>query len=124
MKASSQRRFRVIWAFTGIMLASWAVCFWPARLLRGQAGVWWMSLAAICCLVPGWIIVFLSRLAIFPNDLAELLTQTLLRLGLIGAAALLVRQLYPAVGVVDFYGWLTGFYILALVAETILARRS
>jgi hypothetical protein len=111
----------VIW-LTIVVTAGWVICFWPAKLLRGEAGVGWMSLAAICCLVPGWIVVFLSRLAIFPNDLAAMLFQTLLRLGLVGAVALAVSQWRPELGIADFYGWLIGFYLLALAAETKLSR--
>lgn len=79
-----------------------------------------MTLAAICCLIPGWIVVFISRLAIFRHDLAAMLVQTLLRLGLVGAVALFVVAQYPKVGIADFYGWLIGFYLLALAAETVL----
>jgi len=81
-----------------------------------------MTLAAICCLVPGWIVVFLTRLAIFRDDLVAMVVQTLLRLGLVSAVALIVVVQRPEVGVSDFYGWLIGFYLLALAAETVLNR--
>lgn len=81
-----------------------------------------MTLAAFCCLVPGWIVVFLSRLAIFRNDLAAMLVQTLLRLGCVSGVALIVVILRPEIGIADFFGWLIGFYLLALAAETILNR--
>ena len=107
---------------TFFVAVGWVLCFWPARMLRGHSGILWMTLAAICCLVPGWIVVFLSRLAIFRNDLMAMLVQTFLRLGLVGAAALGVVVWRPEIGVADFYGWLIGFYLLALAAETILSR--
>ncbi len=110
----------VVW-LTIVMTFGWVICFWPAKLLRGQSGVGWMSLAAICCLFPGWIIVFLSRLAIFRDPLVAMLIQTLLRLGLVGVVALVVSQWRPDVGITEFYGWLIGFYLLALAAETRLS---
>ncbi len=102
---------------TLVMAAGWAVCFWPARSLGGGSGVLWMSIAAICCLVPGWLVVFLSRLAIFSNDLNVLLAQTMLRMFSVAVAALMVKELRPELGVVDFFGWLIGFYLLALATE-------
>lgn len=110
-----------VW-LTFAMAVGWAVSFWPARILHGHSGVSWMTLAAICCLVPGWIVVFLSRLAIFRNDFLAMVVQTLLRLGLVGAVALAVVIRRPEIGVSEFYGWLVGFYLLALATETALNR--
>ncbi len=81
-----------------------------------------MTLAAFCCLVPGWIVVFLFRLATFRNDLVAMVIQTLLRLGIVGAVALVVVVQCPKIGVSEFYGWLIGFYLLALATETMLNR--
>ena len=111
-----------VW-LTAVMGIGWVLCFWPARLLNGESGVWWMTLAAVCCLVPGWIVVFLSGLAIFPNDLAAMLVQTMLRGGIVGAVAVSVKLLRPDVGVTVFFGWLIGFYLLALATEVVLLRR-
>ena len=108
---------------TAVMGIGWVLCFWPARLLIGESGVWWMTLAAVCCLVPGWIVVFLSGLAIFPNDLAAMLVQTMLRVGVVSTVAVSVKVLRPEVGVADFFGWLIGFYMLALATEVVLLRR-
>ncbi|MEZ6058738.1 MAG: hypothetical protein R3C19_00080 [Planctomycetaceae bacterium] len=76
-----------------------------------------MSIAAICCLVPGWLVVFLSRLAIFSNDLNALLVQSMVRMFSVATAALVVKELRPDLGVADFFGWLIGFYLLALATE-------
>ena len=108
---------------TVVMVIGWVLCFWPARLLDGESGVWWMTLAAVCCLVPGWIVVFLSGLAIFPNDLAAMLVQTMLRVGVVSTVAVSVKKLRPDVGVSEFFGWLIGFYLLALATEVVLFRR-
>lgn len=91
--------------------------------MNGQAGVFWMSIAAICCLVPGWIVVFLSGLAIFPNDLTVMVVQTMVRMFTIGGAAVILKKLKPEIGFADFYGWLVGFYLLAMAVEVWVLRR-
>ena len=105
---------------TVVLTIGWAICFWPARLLNPETGVLWMTIAAICCLIPGWVVVFLSGLAIFPNELAAMLVQTMVRMSSVAGAAVVVRKLYPHIGVADFFGWLIGFYLLALTIEVTL----
>ena len=82
-----------------------------------------MSLAAIAVLVPGWIVVFLSGIAILRNDLAAALIQTMIRLLTVAGTAVIVRILRPELGIVDFFGWLIGFYLLALAVEVALLKR-
>lgn len=76
-----------------------------------------MSVAAISCLLPGWIVVFLSRLAIFRNELVGWLVSTFVRLGCVAGTALVVKFLRPGFGLIDFFGWLCGFYFLTLALE-------
>lgn len=109
---------------TFFVALGWAVCFWPARALRGSLGVWWMSVAAIAVLVPGWIVVSLSGVAILRNDLVAMLVQTMIRLLVVAATAVVIRKIRPELGIVDFFGWLVGFYLLALVVEVVLLRRN
>ena len=101
----------------------WAVCFWPARMIDAESGVWWMSIAAVSCLVPGWIVVFLSGLAIFPNDLAAMMVQSMIRLFSVGSVAVVIRKLQPEFGIRDFFGWLIGFYLLSLAVEVWVLRK-
>ena len=91
--------------------------------MNGEAGVWWMSIAAICCLVPGWIVVFLGTLDIFPSDLGAMLVQTSVRLAIVGGVAVIIRKQKPELGVADFFGWLIGFYLLALAVEVWMLRQ-
>ncbi len=81
-----------------------------------------MSVAAVCCLVPGWLVVLLSRLSLFSNDLAAMLAQMAVRLTFVGTAALVVRNAHPEFGPLDFSGWLVAFYLLALFVEVWLIR--
>ena len=108
---------------TVAIVAGWAVCFWPARTMDAESGVFWMSIAAICCLVPGWIVVFLSGLAIFPNDLAAMMVQSMIRLFSVGSVAVVIRKLKPEFGIRDFFGWLIGFYLLSLAVEVWILRQ-
>ena len=109
---------------TVAMAVGWAVCFWPARMLRGESGVWWMTIAAICCLIPGWIVVFLSMVAIVRNEFTAMAIQMLVRLFMVASVALVVRKFRPELGFVDFFGWLVGFYLLALVTEVVVLRKN
>ena len=109
---------------TMVVAVGWAVCFLPARMLRGQSGVWWMTIAAICCLIPGWIVVFLSMVAIVRNEFTAMAIQMLVRLFTVASVALVVRRFRPELGFVDFFGWLVGFYLLALVTEVVVLRKN
>lgn len=119
-----QRQLRAALWLTLIIAIGWIVCFWPARMLRGQDGVFWMTVAAVCCLIPGWIVVFISALSVFPNDLSAMMVQMLVRLGVVGGTAVIVKRMRPELGPVDFFGWLVGFYCLALAAEVVLLKDS
>ena len=108
---------------TFFVALGWVLCFWPARMLRGEAGVWWMSLAAIAVLVPGWIVVFLSSAAILRNELSAMLVQTMIRLFSVAGTAVAVKKLRPDLGIIDFFGWLIAFYLLALAVEVTLLKQ-
>ena len=82
-----------------------------------------MSLAAIAVLVPGWIVVFLSGAAILRNHLAAMLVQTMIRLFSVAGTSVAVKKLRPDLGIVDFFGWLIAFYLLALAVEVTLLKR-
>lgn len=81
-----------------------------------------MSIAAICCLVPGWIVVLLERLAIFRGDVKLMLGQIFVRFMSVMITAVVVKFFRPEIGFADFYGWLVLFYLLAMVFEVILLR--
>lgn len=124
MTESSMKKGLVSAFWLTIVLAvGWCVCFFPARWLRGESGIWWMTIAAICCLIPGWIVVFLSMVAIVRDELSAMLIQTMVRLFTVAGVALAVRKFRPELGFVDFFGWLVGFYLLALFVEVKLLKR-
>lgn len=82
-----------------------------------------MSLAAVSCLVPGWIVVFLTGVSVLRNELSAMMVQTMVRLLTVASLAVVLRKLRPELGFADFYGWLVLFYLLALCVEVVLFRR-
>ena len=122
-ESSFKKGFASAFWLTLIFAIGWVVCFLPARWLRGTPGVWWMTIAAICCLVPGWIVVFLSVFAIVRSELSAMLIQTMVRLFTVSLVAISVRKLKPELGFWDFFGWLLVFYLLTLVFEVVLLKR-
>ncbi|MCH2200734.1 MAG: hypothetical protein MK102_02085, partial [Fuerstiella sp.] len=82
-----------------------------------------MSIAAGTCLGPGWLVVLLSGLTVLWNDLSVMLVHTMVRLMSVAIVAIVVRKTHPELGFVDFFGWLIGFYLLALVTEVWLLYR-
>jgi hypothetical protein len=115
--------FRQALFLTVVVTVGWIVCFWPARIFGGDSGVLWMSIAAGACLGPGWFVVFLSGLAVLSSDLSVMLVQTMVRLMSVSVVALIVKKTRPELGFVVFFGWLVGFYLLALVTEVCLLFR-
>ena len=109
---------------TVAIAVGWILASWPARLMSDGYGVIWMSVAAVTCLVPGWIVLALSFVSVFANDLSAMVVQSMVRLGSVALVALLVRKQRPDLGFADFFGWLVGFYLLALLTEVLLLRRS
>lgn len=52
-----------------------------------------------------------------------MLVQSMVRLGCVAVVAVIVRKQWPDLGIADFFGWLIGFYLLALLVEVLLLRR-
>ncbi|APZ91898.1 hypothetical protein [Fuerstiella marisgermanici] len=108
---------------TVVIAVGWLLAFWPARLLRPDDGVLWMTIAALSCLVPGWLIVLLEKLSTFQNDMKLILGQMSIRFASVAVAAVLVKVFRPDLGLVGFYGWLIGFYMLSMIVEVFLLRK-
>lgn len=111
---------KACFTLTACVAAAWVLCFWPARILNGNAGVQWMTIAAFCCLIPGWVVVFLGTLDIFPNELAAMLVQMTVRTSVVGAAIVIVKRKHPEFEPDMFLWWIAAFYVVALFAEAAL----
>ena len=62
--------------------------------------------------------------AIVRNEFTAMAVQMLVRLFTVASVALVVRRFRPELGFVDFFGWLVGFYLLALVTEVVVLRKN
>lgn len=120
--ATPEQRPRLFLLLPLSVLAGWAVCFWPAKLLRPEEGVFWMSVAAGCCLLCGMIVILVPLVVRAQNDLAIFLIQMMIRFGSLAGVALYVRSHWPRLGVLDFFGWLILFYLLTLLLEVKFSR--
>ena len=108
---------------TVVITVGWMLCVWPAREFGGGSGILWMSVATAVCLAPGWIVAFVPRAMIFSSDVSVVLVQTMVRLTSVSVVAVAVKKFRPELGFVDFFGWLVGFYFLALLTEVWLLFR-
>ena len=70
--------------------------------------------------MPGWIVVFISRLGIFTDNLVVSLIQMSVRLVCVVSAAVVVKSGWPLLRAGDFFGWLVGFYVMTMLLEVIL----
>ncbi len=52
-----------------------------------------------------------------------MLAQTMVRLMSVSVVAIVVKKTRPELGFAGFYGWLVGFYLLALLTEVWLMFR-
>ena len=62
--------------------------------------------------------------AIVRNEFTAMAIQMLVRMLAVASVALVVRKFRPELGFVDFFGWLVGFYLLALVAEVVVLKKN
>ena len=108
---------------TVIFGVAWCICFWPARMLRPEEGVWWMSVACLVSLIPGWLIIVLECLPWFRGSLNKLIFgQMSIRFLFVLAACAGIRIIQPQLGLMDFYLWLLIYYLVAMVVEVMLLR--
>jgi len=104
-------------------LALWVLAVGPANMLAGVRGIQGMTIAAVLCLVPGWLVFwFVSRYGVSQTRAVALLAGTGLRL-LFVLAGVLVMQTWQRWGMTDFLVWLGLFYFTTLAIETFLVVR-
>lgn len=103
---------------------AWSVCFWPARTLRPEEGVWWMTVACLISLIPGWGIVLIEFLPWFRGSLNKLIVgQMSVRFLSVLVACAVIKIMRPQLGLVDFYLWLLIYYLVAMVVEVMFLRQ-
>ena len=111
---------RSLWLAAGVTVL-WLLLAGPAYWLAGTAGVEGLSIAALLCLLPGWLVFALGTLyGVANNQAATVLSGTVLRLLFVLFGALAVRNLRPDLQFREFFVWLLVFYMATLLLETLL----
>lgn len=91
----------------------------PALLLAGWAGLQGLGLSAIVCLIPGLVTVGLVSSVKHPATRIWLTVGGMMvRMLFVLVVALVVHQVRPQLGLLEFYIWLLVFYNVLLLAET------
>ena len=103
-------------------LVLWVLLLIPAWSLAGVPGLEGLSYAAVLCLVPGWLTIWMSRHVGAPSQLTALLVLagTAFRLLFVLCGTLLVRATRSQLGFREFLVWLIVFYLVTLLVETLL----
>lgn len=104
--------------------AVWLVLAGPVALWLGPVGLEGLSYAALLCLVPGWLVFWVTcRYRVPSIHAAVVLLGTGFRLAFVLLGLLAVRSVRPQLGFQEFQLWLIVFYLAALAVETLLVAR-
>lgn len=123
MKTPSALRASV-WLSAAVVVL-WLVLAGPAWWLAGRSGIEGLSYSAVLCLVPGWLVFFLSsRYRVAGTRIQVILIATTVRLLFVAAGTLVVLQVRPELRLREFLVWIIVFYLATLVAETALLLKS
>ena len=113
-----------VW-LSAAVVALWLVLAGPAWWLAGRSGIEGLSYSAVLCLVPGWLVFFLSsRYRVADTRVQVILIATTVRLLFVAAGTLVVLQVRPELRLREFLVWIIVFYLATLVAETALLLKS
>lgn len=97
---------------------------WPAWWLAGPAGLAGMTIAALLCMVPGWLVFFLvPRYRVGNSQVSQVLLGTTLRMVFVVFGTLVVQNVRPGWQFREFLVWVIVFYLATLAAETALLMK-
>ena len=107
----------------GLLTASlaglWLLLSAPAWWIAGWAGLEGLTIAAVLCLVPGWLVFLLASGYGFANFQAvAVLGGMTLRMLFVLAGTLIVLSTRSHLRLKEFVIWLLVFYLAALAVET------
>lgn len=103
----------------------WCVLVAPAYLVAGTAAVVGLSAAVLLCFLPGVAVLGLQTGPLAGQQpMTGLLLGMGLRMAVVLAAVLAVRQALPGLPATVFLAWLVPAYLVALTVETRLALAS
>jgi len=102
----------------------WLLLAGPAYFVAGTAGLEGLSIAALLCLIPGWIVLFLEAYVAGGNSPSLLiLSGTVLRLLFVLVGTLVMQSVHQHLQFREFTAWLLVFYLATLLVETLLVLK-
>ena len=120
MNAAIQRSL----ILTGFTVGFWLLLAAPAMWAAGSAGLEGLTIAAVICLVPGWLVFLFASGYGSPNSQAvAVLGGMLLRMVFVLVGTVVVYSMRPDLRLREFYVWLLVFYLATLAVETALILR-
>jgi hypothetical protein len=125
-RSTAQTPIQMAWtrcAWLGLATALlWLVLLAPAWFLGGRDGLVGVSVAAILCVVPGWIVFWLAAAygAAGGHVPLVVLGGMLLRMVFVFLGMVIVQSAHKGLGFREFVVWLLAFYAVLLAVETFL----
>ncbi len=114
-------RWRCAWLGMATALL-WLVLLAPAWFLGGRDGLIGVSVAALLCVVPGWIVFWLAAAYGAAGGQIPLIVLggMLLRMVFVFLGMVIAQSANPHLGFREFVVWLLAFYAVLLTVETLL----
>jgi hypothetical protein len=106
---------------TLVMAAAWGVSGAVAYGFSGAKGLAGVSLAAVLCLTPGWLVFVFQSLYGTAAPLGVVVVGSIIRMAFVLAGVLTVQAVRPDLATLSFGVWLGVFYVAALATETKLS---
>ncbi len=104
-----------------IAAALWLVLAGPAYMLRGTLALEGLSYAVLMCLVPGWLVVYVTtRYPEAGSQATAVLLGTGLRMAFVLIGMVMLRDLRPELGHYEFQLWVILSYLAFLAVETVM----
>jgi hypothetical protein len=125
-RSTAQTPIQTAWsrcAWLGIATALlWLVLLTPAWFLGGRDGLIGVSVAALLCVVPGWIVFWVAAAYGAAGGQVPLvvLGGMLLRMVFVFLGMVIVQSANQRLGLREFVVWLLAFYAVLLGVETFL----
>jgi len=109
-------------ALTIVTLVLWLLLLFPAWSLAGLPGLEGLSYAALLCLVPGWLLIWMSRMLGGSGQQVPVLAMagSGFRMLFVLCGTLVVQSMRKPLGFREFLVWLIVLYLATLLVETLL----
>lgn len=103
---------------TAVMTTAWLIAAAFAWGVSGSGALATVTLAAVLCLTPGWLVFAFQGLYGTAAPLGTVLVGAVARMAAVLVGVLAVQAARPDLANLSFAVWLGLFYVLALATET------